>query len=101
MNRRETLDRITEIFQNVFEDDTLIITEKTFPGDIKDWDSLAQITLISAIEDMFGIKFTPKDIPALRSVGCILDIIERKAAKAEPYAGQRFNEVEAMMEEEL
>lgn len=80
MTRAEMLEKINEIFKDVFDDDSLVITEKTYSADIEDWDSLAQITLVTAVEDMFGMQFLLEDVTTMKDVGNMMDIIERELA---------------------
>lgn len=80
MNRDQMLEKINGIFKEVFEDDTLVITEKTYSADIEDWDSLAQITLVTAVEDMFEVQFLLEDVSRMQNVGDMMDIIERELA---------------------
>ena len=54
MNQKE---RLQEIFRDIFDDEELVITEDMSANDIEDWDSLAQINLIIAIEKEFKVKF--------------------------------------------
>lgn len=75
MERTEILKKVNDIFKEVFEDDSLIITEQTTANDIEDWDSLMHITLISAIEQAFGFKFAMKDVIGMQNVGEMLDIL--------------------------
>ncbi len=58
MDRNAILDRLTPICRDVFEDDTLAITEETCADDIEIWDSLMHLTLISEIEAAFGISLS-------------------------------------------
>ena len=41
MNRKEVLEKMAEICKDVFEDESLIITEELSAADVEDWDSLA------------------------------------------------------------
>ena len=75
MERTEILKKVNDIFKEVFEDDSLVITEQTTANDIEDWDSLMHITLISAIEQVFGFKFAMKDVIGMQNVGEMLDIL--------------------------
>ena len=75
MERTEILKKVNDIFKEVFEDDSLVITEQTTANDIEDWDSLMHITLISAIEQAFGFKFAMKDVIGMQNVGEMLDIL--------------------------
>lgn len=78
MSREEILERVNEIFVEVFDDDSIVITEETTADDIEDWDSLMHITLISEIENEFDFKFQMKDVVGMENVGEMLDIIEEQ-----------------------
>lgn len=75
MSRNEVFERLNEVFRDVFDDDALVIGESTTPDDIDDWDSLAQITLIAAVEHEFGIRFDMKTALNLKSAGAMADQI--------------------------
>lgn len=76
MGREEILEKVNEIFQDVFDDESIVVTEETTADDIEDWDSLMHITLISEIEGEFGFKFQMKDVVGMQNVGEMLDIIK-------------------------
>lgn len=71
-------EKLQEIFRDVFDDEELVITEEMAVADIEDWDSLAQINLIIAIEKEFGVKFNLEEISKLKNIGEILEIIKIK-----------------------
>lgn len=75
MNREEIFEKLNEIFREVFEDDSIVVTDSTSSADIEDWDSLTHITLISEVEDAFDIKFSMKDVIGMKNVGEMVDII--------------------------
>lgn len=75
MERQEIFEKLNEIFRDVFDDDTIIVTEETTSNDIEDWDSLTHITLISEVEDEFDMKFAMKDVVGMKNVGEMVDII--------------------------
>ena len=78
MSREQILEKINEIFRDVFDDEEIEVLEETTADDIEDWDSLTHITLISEIESEFGFKFSMKDVVGMKNVGEMLDIIERE-----------------------
>ncbi len=80
MSREDILEKVNEIFWDVFDDESLVIDDETTADDIEDWDSLTHITLISAIEGEFDFKFAMKDVLGMKNVGEMLDIIEREMA---------------------
>ena len=60
----------------VFDED-ITVTDATLSSDIAAWDSLTHITLISEVEDTFGMKFSMKDVLGMKNVGEMADIIEK------------------------
>ena len=75
MDRKEVFERITRIFREEFDDDTLIIQDETNAEDIEDWDSLAHVELVLAMEHEFGMKFNIKEVGELQNVGEMADLI--------------------------
>lgn len=67
--------KLLPIFQNVFDDDELIITSLTTAKDISGWDSLAHIRLIVAIEKSFRLRFSANEISELENVGEMVNLI--------------------------
>ena len=70
--------KLQPIFQDVFDDESLDICRESSGETIDDWDSLAQINLISAIEQEFGIRFTLGELETLEDVGDMIDLMENK-----------------------
>ena len=82
MERERIAVAVQEIFRDVFDDEMLSICDRTSASDIDDWDSLAQISLVSAIEKEFDISFALGELAALQNVGDMLDLIVRKTGEA-------------------
>lgn len=78
MNRQEILEKVNEILRDIFEDDTLVITEETTAKDVEGWDSLRHITIIENVEDEFDMRFTMMQVNGMKNVGEMLDIIEKQ-----------------------
>jgi acyl carrier protein len=72
--------RLQTIFRDVFDNDSLVIVRATDVGDIPDWDSLAQINLVVAIEKDFEIKLSLEDLVTLSNVGDMMDLIKTNVA---------------------
>lgn len=79
MDTREIFERLDRVFQDVFDDDTIHVTPKTTADDIEDWDSLEHITLISAVEREFRMKFKMGEISSMKNVGEMASIIAAHA----------------------
>ncbi|MDD6490329.1 MAG: acyl carrier protein [Clostridia bacterium] len=67
--------KLNKIFRDVFDDDSITVNPKTTADDIDDWDSLEHITLISAVEREFKMKFKMGEISSMKNVGEMADII--------------------------
>jgi len=75
MTREELFKEINDIFRDVFDDDSLVITDETNSEDIEDWDSLEHINLVVAMEKRFNMKFNIKEVGNLKNVGEMADLI--------------------------
>ena len=75
MSREEVFVKLNEVFQDVFDDDTITVTDKTTADDIEEWDSLEHINLIAAVEQEFGMKFNMGQVVSMKNVGEMADII--------------------------
>ena len=74
----DIIKKIEPIFQELFLDDSLVITKNTSPENIEEWDSLAHISLLSAIEQELGIQFTAEDMSNIQDVAGMLAIIQKR-----------------------
>jgi acyl carrier protein len=66
------------IFQDVLDNSDIALKDQTTAADIEEWDSLAHIQLILAIEQNFKIKFKTTEISGLANVGEMMDLIQKK-----------------------
>ena len=72
------LEKLQPIFQDIFEDDELLITAESNADTVEDWDSLAHIILIFAIEQEFEIKFALGELEAMKNVGDMVELMQTK-----------------------
>ncbi|GMB96716.1 acyl carrier protein [Helicobacter sp. NHP22-001] len=82
METTQIFSQLQEVFRDIFDDSSLVINESTNANDIEDWDSLNHISLISAIEKHFKIKFHLSELQGLKNVGEMVALIERKLEHA-------------------
>ena len=80
MEKTEIVTRLTPIFRDVFNDDSLAVSESMTAADVPTWDSLSNINMIIAVEKGFRAKFSIKDVRNLKNVGELIELIKRKAA---------------------
>jgi len=78
MERNEVFEKVYKIFIDVLEIDDLVITDQSTANEIDEWDSLAHIRLVVAIERGFKIHFSSKEIQSWDNVGEMIDCIHNK-----------------------
>ena len=82
MNDRGTLmTRLTGVFREVFEDDSIKLQEDTTAKDIEEWDSLMHITLVLAVEKEFGLLLNAAEVGSLANVGAMVDLLMARATR--------------------
>ena len=74
-------ERLNYLFRDFFDDDDIELDADTTADDIDDWDSLNHITLMSAVEEEFGLRFTMGEVSGMKNVGEMVDIISKRGKK--------------------
>lgn len=82
METAEIYRRLTELFRELFADDSITLTPETTASDIEGWDSFNHISVIVAVETRFGVKMTTSEIEHLANVGALVAAIESKLSGA-------------------
>jgi acyl carrier protein len=72
--------RLTPVFQEVFDDDALQVHAALSARDVPEWDSISHIRLVVAIEEEFSIRLTTAELSGLKDVGEMVVLIRAKAA---------------------
>ncbi|MCU1257588.1 MAG: acpP 1 [Bryobacterales bacterium] len=80
MDRQTLRQRMNAIFQDIFDDPSLQVSDDMTAADVEGWDSLSHINLIVAVEKAFKIKLTTAEVRSLNNVGDFISLVERKAA---------------------
>jgi len=78
MTRKELFNGVQDIFRDIFDEDDMVIKDKTSSDDVEEWDSLNHINLVSAIEKEFEIRFALGELMALKDVGAMIDLMVKK-----------------------
>ncbi len=67
-------EKFLKLFAEIIESDEQIAPEMNLE-DIEEWDSLAALTMISMVDDEYGVIIGHKDLEKMVIVGDILDFI--------------------------
>lgn len=74
----ELMKRLNDVFRDVFDDDSIVVNEQTTADDIEDWDSIEHISLISSVEDEFGMRFSMGEVSGMNNVGEMIKLIRER-----------------------
>ena len=81
MTNEEILSTITGIIREVLEVPTLLVTVDTSATDVDEWDSMTHIQIIAALEGKYKIRFALGELQALKNVGDMIGLIQKKLNK--------------------
>lgn len=74
--RTQIQDQLTLIFRSIFDDDTIVLRSDTSAADIEEWDSLNQIKIVLACEQVFKVKLNARKVSNLENVGQMIEYLE-------------------------
>ena len=67
---------IIEIFQDILDVKKGTVSLKTASSDIDQWDSVATVNIIVALEEEFRIKFKLEDIQTVETVQDFVELVQ-------------------------
>jgi acyl carrier protein len=70
--------RLSNVLRDVFDDDTMVATDTLSAAEIPEWDSIAHVRFILAVEREFRVKFTAAEIASLKNVGDLAKAVVAK-----------------------
>ena len=80
MQQEDIYAQLTGIFQDLFDDECLVLTPGLTAADVAEWDSFNHINLIVAVESRFGVKFQTAELESMQTVGHLADLVQSKLA---------------------
>jgi acyl carrier protein len=75
-----TMQKLQEVFCDLFEDDDIVVSRNTGAADVDGWDSLMHVTLMLEVERAFGVRFSSGEVADLVDVGQLVDLVESKVS---------------------
>ena len=69
---------LAPIFSDVFMRDDIVLGPALSAEEVEDWDSFKQIEIIISVEQRFGVKFTSKEVDAMRRLGDLVVIVAQR-----------------------
>ena len=74
------LEELQSIFRDILDQPDLVLTRDSNASNVEDWDSLAHVNLVTAVERRYNIKFALGELQELKNVGDMIDLIQAKLA---------------------
>lgn len=78
MEKSEIIEKLTSVFHEVFNDNTIVLRDDMTAADVENWDSLTHMMMITKVEEVFSIRFKLKELNRLKMVGDLVVMIESK-----------------------
>jgi acyl carrier protein len=75
-------EKLTSIFHDVFDDDSIVLRPDLTADDVPEWDSLSHVRLILAVQKTFSAKFSAAQTANLKNVGELIELIRAKTSNA-------------------
>lgn len=69
---------LTSVFQEIFDDEGIVLRPDMTAADIEGWDSLAHVQLLLTIERRLGIRISAGDAARLSSIGDLVALVNAK-----------------------
>ena len=82
MQENEIYERLTKIFRDVLDDESLVLRPDMSAADVDGWDSFNHINLVLAIEKALGLKFKTSELEQMGNVGDMVGLIRQKLGTA-------------------
>jgi acyl carrier protein len=70
-------DRLIEVFSSVLGMEPHELSDQTSPVDTPAWDSVANILLVTEIEEVFAVELNTSDIESMGSIGQARAVLRR------------------------
>lgn len=81
MDSATIIHELQPIFRDVLDQPHLSLTAASNASNVEDWDSLAHVNLVVAIEKQYKVKFALGELQDLKNVGDMAQLIQKKLAK--------------------
>lgn len=78
MDKNAIIEKLTAIFHEVFNDNSIVLNDEMTANDVDNWDSLTNMLMITKVEEEFGVKFKLKELNKLKKVGDLISIVDSK-----------------------
>lgn len=76
------MDVLITVFADCLNVPAEALNDDSSPETVRQWDSLAAMNLVTAIEERFSVTLTTREIMSMRTIGVAREVLQRKGALA-------------------
>lgn len=81
MKEPEIYAALNQIFRDVLQNETIVLTAESTADDVEGWDSMNHIFIIVELEKQFCLKFKAAEMEDLKDVGQLVSLLYQKLNK--------------------
>jgi acyl carrier protein len=70
--------QLNTIFQEVFEDENLVVSPELTASDVDNWTSITNVMMVNQVEEEFKIKIGLGELMRMQNVGDLMEVIASK-----------------------
>ena len=78
MQEAEIYEKMTGIFHQVFDDNSIVVTPELTAEDVEGWDSLSNLRLVMTVEKLFHVKLSAADLDKMENVRDLVQLVKNK-----------------------
>ncbi|MFA5973149.1 MAG: acyl carrier protein [Lentimicrobiaceae bacterium] len=78
MELNAIIKQVNKIFIELFEDESIVLSEKSDTSEVEAWDSLNHIQVITAVEKYFKIRFELNELLNFQNIGDLCRGVQAK-----------------------
>ncbi|MCX7114411.1 MAG: acyl carrier protein [Gammaproteobacteria bacterium] len=75
------MDHLTTLFSEVLGIEASQLNDDTSPDNLFNWDSMAAMSLVIAIEEAFSVELSTSEIVNMRSIGFARAVLRKKGVE--------------------
>jgi acyl carrier protein len=79
METGEIYEKLNTVFEDVFDDDPIVVRPELSADEVDGWDSLTHVRLILTVEKALNVQFSASEIGKLKNVESLAELIRSKA----------------------
>lgn len=72
-----TLAQVEQVVRDIIGDEDISLTANTATTDVEGWDSLANVSIIFSLEEVFGVRLGDEVLGGFETVGELVAMVDR------------------------